>query len=511
MKLIEMIDNFLNSTTMYRVVMYGLLVLALVSTIMGFIGLLPYSGIAVFVSLVVYVGASFLLNGVFSKLFKAPANMESSVITGLILFFIFAPGMNFSSMGSSAVTGVLACMIAIGSKYVLAFHKRHVFNPAAFAAVILGLIGNPEAVWWVGSKVLFIPVLLIGFMIVKKIRRFTLVGSFFLAWIVSTSVIAWYSHISIGSVLSQAILSWPVVFFAAVMLTEPLSTPPTQMLRTVYGGVIGVLFALQFHVGPVFSTPEFALVLGNVFSYLVSHTQKLTLRLLEKKELANGLFEFVFEPDFPLRFQAGQYIELTLPHTNPDSRGIRRYFTIASSPNERVLRFGVRVGDTISSFKTALQSFPIGGTLYASHLMGDFVLPKDSVQKLVFIAGGIGITPFRSMIQYLIDLKQRRDIVLLYACASSSDFAYMDVFEHGKELFGLKTVQIVTDAARCEEGFNCRIGYVDEKLLSEEVPSWRERRFYLSGPVVMVNAYKKLLLSLSIPTRNIVIDYFPGF
>ncbi len=510
--MIHAIDRFLNATTMYRLVLYGLALLAAVSVVFGFFELLPFSGLVLVGSSVVFVSACVGINTLLAKLYRVPANFESSIVTGLILFLLIAPPIQGNELVPFLGTALFASAIAMASKYVLAFHKRHVVNPAAFAALVLGFVGSPNVTWWIGSRPLIPVVAIIGLLIVKKIRKFTLVGSFLCAWVVATAAVSALGGFEIMESVTLGLVSGPVIFFATIMLTEPLTSPATQSMRSVFGALVGVLFAAQFHIGPLFSTPELALVIGNLFAYVVSRNRRrLTLRLIEKRELASEIFEFAFEPDARLAFQAGQYIEWTLPHPNPDSRGIRRYFTIASSPKEHVMRFGVRIGQSVSSFKTSLRSLPIGGVAYASHLMGDFILPKDTNQKLLFIAGGIGITPFRSMIQYLMDIGEKRDIVLLYACASSKDFAYMDVFEHAKHSFGLKTVQIVTDADKCEPGFHCRLGYVDEKLLAEEVSDFRVRMCYLSGPVAMVKAYKQLLQSLSIPARNIVTDYFPGF
>lgn len=505
--MIAQFEQRINSITMYRLVLYGLSALAGISVLFGLFGWVPFSGIALIVSLAVCVGSCFALNTVFAKFAHATTNVESAYVTGFILFFLLTPPSNVRE----GLAVVIAAAIAMGSKYLIAVHKRHVFNPAAIAAVVLGLFGSPLVSWWVGSKPLLVPVLVVGLVVVARIRKFTLVWSFLAASTVVSLVYAMKTGTPIPDALSLMAFSFPTIFFATIMLTEPLTSPSTQGLRVGFGALVGVLFSTQFHIGPLFSTPELALVIGNVFSFFTSRQQRVALRLLEQRELAPELYEFVVEPDRRLVFQAGQYIEWTLPHANPDSRGIRRYFTISSPPTEHVLRFGVRIGERVSSFKTALKNLSIGGVTYASHLMGDFVLPKDPNQKLIFIAGGIGITPFRSMIQFLVDTKERRDIVLLYACASSKDFAYMDVFENARRSFGLKTVQIVTDADKCEPGFHCRIGFVDEKLLAEEAPDFHDRKFYLSGPVAMVKAYKQLLLSLSIQARNIVTDYFPGF
>jgi len=509
---LSFVDRILNSTTMYRLVLCGLAILAAVSLVMGAVGMLPFTVLWLIVSLVLFVGATVGCNAVFSKFYRVPANFESSIITGLILFFLIAPPLTADESVSFFGTAVLASAVAAASKYVLAFHKRHVVNPAAFSAFVLGLLGNPNVTWWIGSKPLVPFTALIGLLIVQKIRRFAIVGSFLCAWLLASVVVSVMGGLSPVENILFGFVSGPVIFFATIMLTEPLTSPPDKSTRIVFGALVGVVSALRFHIGPMVSTPELALVIGNIFAYAVGgNRQRFELRLLEKRELAPEIFEFVFETDARVAFRAGQYVEWTLPHANPDSRGIRRYFTIASSPTERVLRFCVRIGQSISSFKTSLQSLPVGGVIYAGHLMGDFVLPKNANQKFVFIAGGIGITPFRSMIQYLLDTNQRRDIVLLYACASSKDFVYMDVFEHARERFDLKIVRIVTDAKNCEPGFPCRIGYIDERVLREEVPDFANRIFYLSGPVAMVKSYKQLLASLSIPARSVITDYFPGF
>ena len=105
---------------------------------------------------------------------------------------------------------------------------------------------------------------------------------------------------------------------------------------------------------------------------------------------------------------------------------------------------GIKFYPQGSSFKKALLSMNEQTTIVAGNLAGDFTLPQDQKTKLVFMAGGIGVTPFRSMIKYCIDKHEERPIVLFYANKVVSEFAYTDIFEDAKKV-GIKTVYALTD------------------------------------------------------------------
>jgi glycine betaine catabolism B len=204
-------------------------------------------------------------------------------------------------------------------------------------------------------------------------------------------------------------------------------------------------------------------------------------------------------------------MEWTLPHQNPDIRGNRRYFTIASSPTEDTIRLGIKFYQNGSSFKNALKVVDANSILVGGQLGGDFTLPKDTSKKLAFLAGGIGITPFRSMVKYLVDTREKRDVVLLYSNKVSSEIMYADVFDQGVKQAGLKTVYTLTDPNFLPSGWKGRVGRVDQKMVEAEIPDWKERTFYLSGPHVMVTAFETILKEMGLPQRQIKIDFFPGF
>ena len=388
---------------MYRLVLYYVLSLWVAAFILSFFGLLPYTPTALVVSVVFITVVCWAINFIFARVFDVPSNIESVYATALILALIIAPTQ---SVGGLYFLGI-AAGLAMASKYIIAIYKKHIFNPAALAVALTAVILGQSANWWVGNLYMFPLVLIGGFLIVKKIIRFDLVLSFLITATVTTLGFFFLKGSNPLFILKGIIFDSPILFLACVMLTEPTTTPPTRNLRILYGAFVGVLFNPLVHIGSVYSTPELALLVGNIFSYAVSPKNKFILELKEKIPIVADVYDFIFKSDKKFKFKPGQYMEWTLGHGHQDARGMRRYFTIASSPTEDNVRMGVKFYPNSSSFKKSLLFLNPGDKIVASQLAGDFVLPKDKNKKLVFIAGGIGITPFRSMIKYLLDTKGR--------------------------------------------------------------------------------------------------------
>jgi glycine betaine catabolism B len=500
--------TFIDSTTMYRVVLYGLSALAFLGVIFGFTGIISYSGSQLLLSLGVLLVTGVGTQYLYAKWYRAPAHLESTLITVLILFFIMSPPF----LAQDVAWLALGAFIALSSKFVVAFHNKHLFNPAAFAVVVLGFTSAGGAIWWIGSAVMLPATLLVGLVVVYKIRRTTLFLASVVASLLVILVVGFQTETPFGTVLLQHFISWPIIFFASIMITEPSTTPPTKRLQIFYGVLVGALSSLPYHFGFIFSTPELALIIGNIFSYTFSLKHRLELVLKEKIQTARDTYEFVFQTKQPFVFQAGQYLEWTLPHPHPDSRGTRRFFTIASSPTEKTVRLGVRFNPNASTYKKKLLSLQPGDTLLAGPLSGDFTLPQDERQKLVFIAGGIGITPFRSMFQYLIDSKEKRDLVLLYSNKSFEDISYQNFLDEAERVLTAKIVYVLTDKTTTpSKAGNYEQGYITESMVRKHVTEWQNRWYYISGPNAMVESYKKVLTGMGVSQKNIKTDYFTGY
>jgi ferredoxin-NADP reductase len=149
-----------------------------------------------------------------------------------------------------------------------------------------------------------------------------------------------------------------------------------------------------------------------------------------------------------------------------------------------------------SSFKQHVHNLKKGEHILAAQVAGDFILPKSEKQKLAFMAGGVGVTPFRSMLKYVIDFQQQRDIHLLYSASSKDQFAFKDLFGEAKK-FGVETTYITE--------------LVDKDKIKETIPDYSERIFYISGPYGFVKAVEDALITLNVPLHQIKVDYFPGY
>jgi len=509
--MLNFIDNFLNKTTMYRLVLYVLIFFFGSALVLSIFKFLPYTPIDLLVSVFIILSVSWIFNILFAYAYKAPTNVESIYITALILFFVITPvqGGVYSQFLPLAFW---ASVWAMASKYIFAIGRKHIFNPAAFAIVLTAFTINESASWWIGTLNMLPFVLAGGLLIVRKIRRTDLVLSFIISALATISILAIFKGSDVPNTLFRMLKDSAFFFFAFIMLTEPLTAPTTKWLRIIFGALVGFLFAPALHIGSFYSTPELALVIGNIFAYIMSPKEKLFLKLKKRIEIGADTVDFVFHKDKNFSFRPGQYMEWTLKHRNSDSRGNRRYFTLASSPTEDEIHLGVKFYPEPSSFKNRLLALPIGTDIVAAQRSGDFILPNKKEQSLVFIAGGIGITPFRSMIQYLLDKHEKREIILLYSNKKVSDIAYKNIFDKAQTELGIKTIYVITDKNNTPpSGESIRNGFIDAQFIQKEVPDYLNKLFFISGPHGMVNAFENALKSIGVSKKNIKIDFFPGF
>lgn len=505
--MLKYLDSLVDKITMYKLLMYYLIGLLLAATGLSIVGDMKFKPLYIVISAVVLVSASYVINKILANIFEAPTNSESAIITGLILALIISP-----TPTSYNLTFMLAAAgLAMASKYILAINKKHLFNPAAIAVVLTAWGPKQYASWWIGTAVMLPFVLVGGILITRKIRRSRMVLSFFASSAVATIVYSIMAKTSVMTGLHDLVFSSSVFFLGFVMLTEPLTSPPTANKQTWYAIIVGILLPPQAHFGSFYTSPEIALSIGNIFSYIVSPKTKLFPKLKSKVKIATNTADFIFTPVKKFAYQPGQYMEFTLPHSKPDIRGNRRYFTLASSPTEEDFRIGIKFYENGSSFKEALLDIHEDTPIVASQIAGDFIMPNDKTDKLAFIAGGIGITPFRSMVKYLTDTKDKRDVVLLYSSKTEKEVAYKKIFDEAKDAFGLKTIYTISDANKVSGGADFRTGMISAQLIKKEIPDFMERTFYISGTHPMVEAMQSILRDLGVHHHKIKIDFFPGY
>jgi ferredoxin-NADP reductase len=224
------------------------------------------------------------------------------------------------------------------------------------------------------------------------------------------------------------------------------------------------------------------------------------LKLIAKKPQSPEVTSFIFKPLQPLVWKAGQYLHYMLHHEQTDDRGSDRWFTIASAPFERhvmvTTRFAKRKGST---FKKTLKALKIGELIEVSDVDGDFIV-NDKDEDYVFIAGGIGITPFRSIIKELHHKKIPLRAMLLYANSDAKNVLFKKELE-----------------AMAKDNPNFSIHYIfpperiDKKTIKKLVPYVKKPFFYVSGPEPMVESIGKMLKKIGVPKNHIKQDWFPGY
>ncbi len=481
------LDDFLNSFTMYRVILYGLGWLVGAALILSGSGVLQYSFVGMLISLGLILSVGFIVQSILGWLYKLPQNFESSLITCLILFFI----MGIPASGYEVIGIVLAVVIALTSKYILTWRGANIFNPAAFGAFIASLTGIGFAAWWIATPTMLPFVILLGLIVLRKTRRFKL----FFAFFAPALIIILLQGVDTLTVLT----SWPLLFAGTIMLTEPSTMPSTNRKRLAYGVIVGLLLGSPFHIGPIVSSPHLALLVGNIFTLLVSTHSSRTLRFVRKTQLSPTTYDFAFTPPQAISYIPGQYQEWTLKTSKIDGRGNRRTFTIVSNPEDQLLHLVTKFYDHGSQFKQYLKHMEVGDYILAGRVAGDFILPKDAKTSLIFIAGGIGITPFVTMVNYLVSTNQKRAVTLLYFVANEREILFKNLWRQASKL-GINVIFLVGSQ-----------NTLNIELLKKHNVDITNKVIYLSGPPAMVRNYKKVLKRLSVPQHKIRTDYFSGY
>jgi ferredoxin-NADP reductase len=492
-------DTAIGRVTMYRLVSILLVVLVIASLVLSATGLLFFTPLELAAALAVAVGVSVASSRIVAPLFRVVPHTESAVITGLLLFFIFRPSIDPLELGAIA----LAALVATLSKYLVAVRGRHIVNPAAFGAVVVGATGLSVSWWWVGSTAL-LPVVAAGaLLILYRTRRFALAGVFVLVSVGAIVVQLFDSGMTLPAALATPFTSYPVVFFAAFMLTEPLTLPPRRWQQLVEAGIVGLLFALPYSLGPLFATPELALVAGNVLAFLAGQRRGIRLVLESRRKLTPTVVELRFRPAAPVRYDAGQYVELTVPHDHPDSRGSRRMFSVATAPGGDLLTVAFREHEPGSSFKRAVARLEPGAVVRATGVWGDFTLPADAAKPLVLVAAGIGITPFLSQLGDLRRSGEHRDVVLVYAVPGAAEIAFREELE----LLGIPVFLAAPERPETlPAGWRyLGPGRLTGERLAEAIPDLSQRTALLSGPPALVDALRPVF------GRRARTDYFSGY
>jgi ferredoxin-NADP reductase len=233
--------------------------------------------------------------------------------------------------------------------------------------------------------------------------------------------------------------------------------------------------------------------------------------LVDRQEIADGTMQFWFDTrGRNLGFRAGQYVDLTLiqpPYT--DAEGNRRSFSIVTSPADQQ-RFAIATRMRPTAFKNSLKEIPLGTPVSVVGPMGAFTLHQDTERPAVFLAGGIGVTPMRSMILRATEQKIPQDVYLFYSNRNKASTAFLSDFEKAvSENSRFKFFPTITDAA--EPGWQYAVGRIDAAMIRKNLQAVQQAIYYISGPPPMVSAMRQVLEDLNVDSGNIKTEEFSGY
>lgn len=234
-------------------------------------------------------------------------------------------------------------------------------------------------------------------------------------------------------------------------------------------------------------------------------------KLLSRREAAERTPAFEFEKPAGFRFEAGQALEVKLlAPKETDSEGDSRAFSIASAPSAPRLQIATRLRGT--AFKRALGSMPLGTAVELDGPFGSLTLHKNAAKPAVFVAGGIGITPFMSILRQAAADRSPRSFILLTSNRRPEDAPFFDELEAlAKTLTGLRFVPTMTQAQTSSRSWTGRRGPITAQFIAEAAADIAGSVCYAAGPPAMVAAMKKTLIEAGADEDAIRTEDFQGY
>jgi ferredoxin-NADP reductase len=228
----------------------------------------------------------------------------------------------------------------------------------------------------------------------------------------------------------------------------------------------------------------------------------------ETREVAKGTLLVRFAVEGYPDYRPGAYFWVELPERgHMDDKGLRRHISLVTSPTEEgVVGLATRLRDT--AFKRTLAELAVGDEVEVEEPKGSFLLPEDTDAEYVFVAGGIGITVFRSMLRYIADTRQPYRVTLLYSNRDRESTAFLEELEDlERQIEGLRVVLTMTD----DPDWDGETRRFDADVIAELAGGLEGRTFLVAGPPPMAEAVADALRAAGVPDERVLSDKFSGY
>ncbi|MYN13517.1 oxidoreductase [Pusillimonas sp. TS35] len=236
------------------------------------------------------------------------------------------------------------------------------------------------------------------------------------------------------------------------------------------------------------------------------------VKLLSRQDVADRTAAFAFEKPAGFHFKPGQAIDIILTGEGGPGTGERHTFSLISAPHEDSIAIATRMRD--STFKTALGALTPGAIVSVEGPSGSLTLPKDGQRPVVMLAGGIGITPFVSMLRHAAHVASSRPVILLYANRRPEDAAFLSELQaYEAELNGaMRLIATMTQPAASSARWTGRTGHIDLALIQDAANGLPAAPlYYLAGPPAMVEGMREMLEESGVDDGDIRSEEFFGY
>jgi ferredoxin-NADP reductase len=235
------------------------------------------------------------------------------------------------------------------------------------------------------------------------------------------------------------------------------------------------------------------------------------VKLKAQKTLCAGTTAFYFEKPEEFEFEAGQFFNFTLLSPGEtDLEGNTRTLSIASAPHERNVMVAMRLRTT--AFKRTLNSLPLGSELLLQGPFGWMTLPRNSTRPAVLLAGGIGITPFRSLVWSEAESLSARRILLFYSVRVPEEAAFLEELREMEQYNRrYKLICTVTQPEKSRVAWLGETGRISMQMLSKWIPDLSVPIYYIAGPPAMVTGVRQMLVGSGVAEEDIRAEEFFGY
>lgn len=234
-----------------------------------------------------------------------------------------------------------------------------------------------------------------------------------------------------------------------------------------------------------------------------------TTKLIRQEKRTEDVYSFYFEKkDFT--FDPGQYIRLTLPSVKNDPRGTSRSFSVSSAPYEESIMVTMKISQSV--FKQTMLSLAPGDEVSLFGPIGRMVLDETITTPLIFLAGGIGITPFHSMILYANKQKLPHKITFIVSFSTPEEIIYYDeLTQIATENNNITVVYTITHPESSKVQWKGQTGRISSEMILKYAPDAKESKFYMAGPPAMVEAMLLITQEFGIDPKSVLKENFVGY